>query len=171
MSGSPGEIPTWRRCTPADAEVLGPMNAQLSEDEGAAVGTPSAYLERAREWRETGRYEAAIAEADGERIGYVVCGVTRTTATSRCGSLRRGAGGAVGSVALWSEQAAQEFWEGEVLRLDVYDSNRAAVPSGRDSASSPTADSCGAPRLEGTAGLGHIPPAARGRMNCEEGVR
>jgi len=124
MSPSSDATPRWRRCTPADAEVLGVLNAQLSEDEGAAVATPSAYLERARDWLTTGRYEAAIAEAGTEPVGYVVWRrdpdygdvYVRQFFVAR-DHRSRGLGRAL------FEEAAQEFWDGEVLRLDVYDSN------------------------------------------------
>ncbi len=124
MSPSPDATAKWRRCTPADAEVLGLLNAQLSEDEGAAVATPSAYRERARDWLTTGRYEAAIAEAGTEPVGYVVWRrdpdygdvYVRQFFVAR-DHRSRGLGRAL------FEEAAREFWDGEVLRLDVYDSN------------------------------------------------
>ncbi len=124
MSLASGATPPWRRCTPADAEVLGPLNAQLSEDEGAAVGTPSAYRERAREWLTTGRYEAAVAEVDGDPVGYVVWRrdpdygdvYVRQFFVAR---EHRGRG--LGRRLF--EEAVSAFWPGDVLRLDVYDSN------------------------------------------------
>ena len=57
---------TWMPCGPADAELLGSLNAQLAEDEGAdRIGPPSAYIERMRGWLEQGRYKAAAARRGG----------------------------------------------------------------------------------------------------------
>jgi GNAT superfamily N-acetyltransferase len=128
VTHSADALPTWRRCTPSDADVLAPMNAQLSEDEGAAVGMASAYLDRMRTWLADGRYEAALAESAGAPIAYVVWRrdpdygdiYVRQFFVDR-GHRRRGLGRRL------FEQAVHEFWEGELLRLDVYDSN----PKGR----------------------------------------
>ena len=75
-------------------------------------------MERAREWLETGRYEAAVAEADGEPIGYVVWrrdpdyGDVDVPAFLVAGQ----AGGVRGSFALCREPAAQVrfFGMGEI---------------------------------------------------------
>ena len=124
MTSPSDPLPNWRRCTVADAEHLAEMNARLSEDEGAPVGTPKAYVERMRGWLEDGRYEAAIAEAGAEPIAYVVWRhdldyadvFVRQFFVSRD---HRGRG--LGRVLF--ERAVQEFWPEHTLRLDVYDSN------------------------------------------------
>jgi len=117
-------LPRWRRCTAADAETLATMNAQLSADEGAAVGTAEAYRERMRAWLEEGRYQAAVAEADREPMAYVLW---RRDPDYRDVYVRqffvarshrsRGLGRRL------FEEAVREFWDGDPLRLDVYDSN------------------------------------------------
>jgi GNAT superfamily N-acetyltransferase len=118
------EHPTWRRCTLADTEVLAEMNAELSHDEGAAVGEPSAYLARMRTWLEQDRYQAALAESHGEPVAYVVWRrdpdyddvYVRQFFVARP---HRGRG--LGRRLF--EAAVQEFWPSDRLRLDVYDSN------------------------------------------------
>lgn len=115
----------WIGSGPEDAELLGSMNAQLAEDEGAApIGPESAYIERMRNWLLNRRYEAAIAREGSDIVGYVLWRddldygdvfvrqffVARTS---------RGAG--LGRELF--ERAVQQFWPGKALRLDVYDSN------------------------------------------------
>lgn len=128
MTTPPSTLPRWRRCTAADAATLAELNAQLSADEGASVGTPTAYLERMRTWLETGRYEAAVIESDGRPLAYVLWRhdpdyddvYVRQFFVVR---ERRGEG--LGRQLF--DRAAEELWPGQVLRLDVYDSN----PRGR----------------------------------------
>jgi len=63
----------WTPCGPDDAELLGSLNAQLAEDEGAQpIGPPSAYITRMRGWLEQGRYQAATARRGGEVLAYVL---------------------------------------------------------------------------------------------------
>jgi len=118
-------LPTWRRCTPADAILLAEMNAVLSRDEGAdPVGSLDDYVQRMRTWLEEGRYEAALAEADSEVIAYVVWRNDPDYADVFVRQFfvvpdHRGQG--LGRRLF--EQAVHEYWEGQSLRLDVYDSN------------------------------------------------
>jgi GNAT superfamily N-acetyltransferase len=124
MAAPPDDLPLWRRCTTADAAVLAELNAHLSEDEGASVGTPAAYLDRMRTWLEEGRYDAAVVESDGEPIAYVVWRhdpdygdvYVRQFFVARA---HRGQG--LGTRLF--ESAVHELWPGRPLRLDVYDSN------------------------------------------------
>src|SRR5262245_36983411 len=118
-------VATWMPCGPADAELLGSLNAQLAEDEGAdRIGPPSAYIERMRGWLEQSRYEAAVARRGDDVLAYVLWRddpdygdiFVRQFFVSRG---HRGAG--VGR--LLFERAAGQFWPGRPLRLDVYDGN------------------------------------------------
>ena len=126
MSTAPDDLPAWRRCTVADAEVLAEMNAQLSRDEGAApVGTLSDYLARMRAWLEEDRYQAAVAESASEAVAYVVwrrdpdyADVFVRQFFVRPAHRGRGLGRAL------FEQAVRELWPTDRLRLDVYDSNQ-----------------------------------------------
>jgi GNAT superfamily N-acetyltransferase len=128
VTDSSPPLPAWRRCSPSDADVLASLNAQLSEDEGAPVGTATAYGERMRAWLTEGRYDAALAEVAGEPVAYVLWRrdpdygdvYVRQFFVARA---HRGQG--LGRRLF--EQAVGEFWSGELLRLDVYDSN----PRGR----------------------------------------
>lgn len=115
----------WTPCRPCDAELLGRLNAQLAEDEGAQpIGPPSAYVERIRSWLERGRYEAAVARRGDDVLAYVVWRADpdygdiyiRQFFVSR---EHRGAG--LGCRLF--ERAVVQFWPGKPLRLDVYDSN------------------------------------------------
>jgi GNAT superfamily N-acetyltransferase len=119
----------WTPCDACDAELLGAMNAQLSDDEGGQpVGPLSVYVARMHEWLETGRYQAAIARRGTEALGYVLWRddhdyddiFIRQYFISR---EHRGAG--LGQALF--ERAVSQFWPGRPLRLDVYDSN----PRGR----------------------------------------
>src|SRR5215469_9943432 len=63
----------WMPCGPDDAELLGSLNAQLAEDEGAQpIGPPAAYITRMRGWLEQGSYHAAAARRGGEVLAYVL---------------------------------------------------------------------------------------------------
>jgi GNAT superfamily N-acetyltransferase len=124
-----GSMAEWVPCGPGDADVLGRLNAQLSEDEGAEpIGLPSAYVARMRAWLERGRYQAAAARQGEEVLAYVLWHddadygdvFVRQYFVSR---ERRGAGHG----RQLFEQAISQFWPGRPLRLDVYDSN----PRGR----------------------------------------
>jgi GNAT superfamily N-acetyltransferase len=118
-------LTTWRRCTTADAETIAAMNEQLSRDEGAApVGPLSAYVERMATWLEEGRYAAAVAESAGETVAYVVWRHDPDYADVFVRQFfvvpeHRGRG--LGRRLF--ERAAEDFWPGQTLRLDVYDSN------------------------------------------------
>lgn len=115
----------WRRCTEADAVVLGGFNAQLAEDEGAeSIGPPAAYADRIHGWLSDERYTAAIALRSGSPMGYALWRedpdygdvFVRQFFVAR---EHRGAG--LGRALF--EDAARTFWAGKSLRLDVYDSN------------------------------------------------
>jgi GNAT superfamily N-acetyltransferase len=129
VTTDPPAVPPWRRCTSDDVEVLAAMNEQLSRDEGAApVGPLSAYVDRMTTWLEQGRYEAAIAESGGEPVAYVVWRDDPDYADVFLRQVfvvpvHRGQG--LGRRLF--ERAVEEFWPGNTLRLDVYDSN----PRGR----------------------------------------
>lgn len=129
MTASPDPLPSWRRCTVADAEVRAALNAQLARDEGAPVGSPSEYVERMRARLQEDRYRAALAETEhGEPVAQVVWrpdpddgGIfvrQFLVVPSRRG---RGLGGRL------FDQAVRDLWPGERLRLDVLDTN----PRGR----------------------------------------
>jgi integrase len=63
----------WAMCDARDAELLGAMNAQLSEDEGGQpIGALPVYVTRMRGWLETGRYQAAVARQGDEALAYVL---------------------------------------------------------------------------------------------------
>jgi GNAT superfamily N-acetyltransferase len=118
----------WAPCGPGDAELLGSLNAQLAEDEGAhLIGPTSAYIERMRGWLEQGRYQAAAARRGDDVLAYVLWRddpdygdiFVRQFFVSR---QHRGAG--LGR--LLFERAAGQFWQDRPLRLDVYDSNPGA---------------------------------------------
>jgi GNAT superfamily N-acetyltransferase len=118
-------LPPWRRCTSADAPVLAVMNAELSVDEGAEpVGPVSAYVERMATWLEEGRYEAALAEDDGEPVAYVVWRSDPDYAdvfVRQYFVTRPHRGQGLGRALF--ERAVAELWPEDTLRLDVYDSN------------------------------------------------
>ena len=122
------ELPPWRRCTVADAPLLAELNAQLSEDEGASVGTPAAYQDRMRTWLEQGRYAAALASSEVGPVAYVVWRHDPDDDdiyVRQFFVVREHRGQGLGRRLF--ERAADELWAGRVLRLDVYDSN----PRGR----------------------------------------
>jgi GNAT superfamily N-acetyltransferase len=125
VTTDPDPLPAWRRCTPADAALLAELNAVLSRDEGAdPVGSLDDYVQRMRTWLEEGRYEAALAESDAGVIAYVVWRNDPDYADVFVRQFfvvpdHRGRG--LGRRLF--EQAAHEYWEGQPLRLDVYDSN------------------------------------------------
>jgi GNAT superfamily N-acetyltransferase len=130
VTASPEPLPPWRRCTVADAEVLARLNARLSRDEGAPIGSPAEYLVRMRSWLTDDSYQAAMAETEaGEPVAHVVW---RSAPDDGGGVFvrqfsvvpsRRGRG--LG--ARLFERAVQDLWPGEPLRLDVLDTN----PRGR----------------------------------------
>jgi GNAT superfamily N-acetyltransferase len=116
-------------CGPDDAELLGSLNAQLAEDEGAQlIGPPSAYIKRMRDWLEHDRYKAAAARRGDDVLAYVLWRddpdygdiFVRQFFVSRG---HRGAG--LGQHLF--ERAVYQFWPGRPLRLDVYDSNPRAA--------------------------------------------
>ena len=119
----------WTACDARDAELLGAMNAQLSEDEGGQpVGPLAVYVARMRDWLGTGRYRAAVARRGDEALGYVLWRDDRDYGDIfiRQYFVSREHRGAGLGQALF-ERAVSQFWPGRPLRLDVYDSN----PRGR----------------------------------------
>jgi GNAT superfamily N-acetyltransferase len=119
----------WTPCGPDDAGLLGSLNAQLAEDEGAhLIGPPSAYIERMRGWLDQGRYKAAAARRGDDVLAYVLWrdDPDYSDVFVRQFFVSRGHRGA-GLGRLLFERAAGQFWRGRPLRLDVYDSN----PGGR----------------------------------------
>lgn len=120
-------LPPWRRCSVADAGLLAELNAQLSEDEGASVGTPAAYVDRLRTWLEQGRYEAALAGDSAGPVAYVVWrhDPDYDDVYVRQFFVVRGRRGQGLGRRLF-ESAIAQLWPDQALRLDVYDSN----PSG-----------------------------------------
>jgi GNAT superfamily N-acetyltransferase len=62
----------FRLATPADADILGHLNAQLIQDEGHRNAmSVSELVERMRGWL-AGEYEAVIAEECGVVVGYAL---------------------------------------------------------------------------------------------------
>ena len=120
----------WTPSIATDAELLGALNLQLSQDEGGhAIGPPSVYAARMRDWLLDGRYQAAIARRGDDVLAYVLWRddvdygdiYIRQFFVSR---QYRGAG--LGRVLF--ERAVRQFWGGRPLRLDVYDSNPRGWP-------------------------------------------
>ena len=115
----------WMPCGPGDAELLGSLNAQLAEDEGApTIGPPAAYIKRMRGWLEQGSYQAAAARRGGEVVAYVLWrdDLDYGDIFIRQFFVARGHRGAGLGRRLF-ERAVRQFWQGRPLRLDVYDSN------------------------------------------------
>lgn len=119
----------WTICDARDAELLGAMNAQLSEDEGGQpIGPLPVIVARMRGWLETGRYQAAVARRGDEALAYVLW-----RADQDYGDIfirqyfvsRENRGAGLGQALF--ERAVSQFWAGRPLRLDVYDTN----PRGR----------------------------------------
>jgi GNAT superfamily N-acetyltransferase len=115
----------WMPCGPDDAELLGRLNAQLAEDEGAQpIGPTPAYIKRMRGWLEQGSYHAAVARRGGDVVAYVLWrdDLDYGDIFIRQFFVARGHRGAGLGRRLF-ESATRQFWPGRPLRLDVYDSN------------------------------------------------
>jgi GNAT superfamily N-acetyltransferase len=115
----------WERCTADDAEILGRLNLQLAEDEGAVLlGGADVYAGRMRGWLEQGRYDAALARADGQPVAYLLWRDDPDYGdvfVRQFFVARERRGGGIGRALF--EQAVEGLWPGRPLRLDVYDSN------------------------------------------------
>jgi GNAT superfamily N-acetyltransferase len=119
----------WAMCDARDAELLGAMNAQLSEDEGGQpIGALPVYVTRMRGWLETGRYQAAVARQGDEALAYVLWRDDQDYGDIFIRQYfvsRENRGADLGQVLF--ERAVSQFWVGRPLRLEVYDTN----PRGR----------------------------------------
>ena len=119
----------WTMCDTRDAELLGAMNAQLSEDEGGQPIRPlPVYVARMRGWLETGRYQAAVARRGDQALAYVLWHADQDyddIFIRQYFVFREYRGAGLGQVLF--ERAVSQFWAGRPLRLDVYDTN----PRGR----------------------------------------
>src|SRR5262249_38970566 len=100
-----------------------------SRDEGAApVGSVADYEQRLRTWLEEGRYQAAVAQSGSDTVAYVVWRDDPDYAdvfVRQFFVVREHRGRGLGQSLF--EQAVEECWKGQPLRLDVYDSNPAGA--------------------------------------------